>query len=226
MSVLFIAIFSFAIFFIPVVIGKLGAPIFLLSGFISLIIISAILVLLKALTKDSLSQRNAGLKTIILAIYLTFNVLYFTNLIPPIPLSLKELNVYYHVLRTEEGNFRVQSYERPWYEFYKQDEIYLREGDRLYAYSSVFAPTSIESTITHSWSYFNETSNNWTKVSRIPFSISGGRDGGYRGYTYKTAFTPGLWRIDVLTERDQLLGRRKFKVIFSETRPPITTEIK
>ena len=42
-------------------------------------------------------------------------------------------------------------------------------------------------------------------------SIAGGRDGGYRGYSLTTV-NSGNWRVNIETERGQLIGRVKFKV--------------
>ncbi|OPX31632.1 hypothetical protein B1H10_08545 [candidate division KSB1 bacterium 4484_188] len=44
------------------------------------------------------------------------------------------------------------------------------------------------------------------------YQISGGRKGGYRGYTYKTHVTPGKWRVEIVTEDERILGRIGFEI--------------
>jgi hypothetical protein len=53
----------------------------------------------------------------------------------------------------------------------------------------------------------------WKVSDRIAFEISGGREGGYRGYTRKQTITPGKWRVEVETDRGQILGTIDFTVI-------------
>ena len=48
--------------------------------------------------------------------------------------------------------------------------------------------------------------------SRVVFSIVGGRDGGYRGYSLKTNMESGWWRVRVETTRGQVLGQAQFTV--------------
>ncbi len=59
---------------------------------------------------------------------------------------------------------------------------------------------------------YNEKNDEWITSDRTNYKISGGRDGGYRGYTLKKNIQPGLWRIDVETDREQLLGRVSFEI--------------
>jgi hypothetical protein len=41
----------------------------------------------------------------------------------------------------------------------------------------------------------------------------GGRDGGFRGYSFKKNIQPGTWRVDVETAEGLLLGRIGFEVV-------------
>jgi hypothetical protein len=51
----------------------------------------------------------------------------------------------------------------------------------------------------------------WIPHITIPFSVSGGREEGYRGYTYITARTPGEYRCNIETDDGVLIGRRSVK---------------
>ncbi|MCH8889028.1 DUF2914 domain-containing protein [Patescibacteria group bacterium] len=225
MSIFFVAVFSFLIFFLPVVIGEMGASIFLLSGATSLLVIWLFIKLLALLTSGATKAYQGKMKASIVGIFLAFNLLYFTNIIPPIPLSLKELDVHYAVER-EGQNYIVYSEDTKWFEFYKRNTYQHIDGEPLSSFSAVFAPTRLTEQITHKWSYFDEESESWILLAQISFPITGGRDGGYRGYSVKKNVFPGQWRVDVVTERDQILGRKNFRVVAADDIPPLVAEIK
>lgn len=215
-SIYFVTIFSFMIFYMPILIGQINVWVFLLSGITSLVIIAIFIYVLKLLVPRKITDNKKILTFSIASIYLFINLLYFTNLIPPIPLSLKESGVYYSVSRENDSYYLVE-YQKNWKDymrsFFLQNQVIpLGTGEPLYIYSAVFAPTKISTKISHSWQYYNEEKGEWVEVSRIDFPIKGGRDGGYRGYSMKNNVTSGLWRVDVMTDRDQIVGRVKFEV--------------
>ena len=93
----------------------------------------------------------------------------------------------------------------------------------MYFYSAVFSPTDLDTKIFHSWQYFNEDKEKWIENFKIGYTIVGGRDGGYRGYSIKENIFSGRWRVDVMTEREQLLGRYKFTVVDVQILPVLET---
>jgi len=165
------------------------------------------------------------MKVAVGAIFITFNIMYFTNIIPPIPLSLKVLDVAYAV-EPSGGNYIVYTEDIKWYQFNRKNKFQHISGESLSSFSAVFAPTRLTETISHKWFYFDEGEDKWILQSKISFPIQGGRDGGYRGYSVKENVFAGRWRVDVVTERDQLLGRKKFTVIDASDIPPLRAEIK
>ena len=54
----------------------------------------------------------------------------------------------------------------------------------------------------------------------IPIAIAGGRDKGYRGYTFKQRVMPGEWRVDVETAEGRVIGRVSFRVEEPEGETP------
>jgi len=230
LSIFYIAVFSFSIFFIPVVLGKMGAWIFILSGVASLFVIGGIVHLLLFLmrkrgNKHKIDIYRNKIFTIVIGIYVLFNILYFTNIIPPIPLSLKEFGIYYDLTKTDSGNYIASSELIPWYRFDKKDEIKYTSGMTLYGYSAVFAPTKIEGEIFHKWKYFDKDKNEWVVRSVLSFPIIGGRDGGFRGFTFKKNLEPGKWRVEVTTNRGQVLGGRTFTIVPSITAPTLVENV-
>ena len=61
-------------------------------------------------------------------------------------------------------------------------------------------------------------------ADRIPIKISGGREGGYRAYSFKQRLDPGDWRVDVESQDGRIVGRVSVTVENqSETQPTLTT---
>ncbi|MCP8900037.1 DUF5924 family protein [Gilvimarinus xylanilyticus] len=81
--------------------------------------------------------------------------------------------------------------------------------DGLYAYTAIHAPRGLRERIYHVWRLNGKT------VDKIPLDINGGREAGYRAWSHKLNFPPypqGNWRIDVVTEANQVIGVLRFSV--------------
>lgn len=221
-GIFFIAAFSYFIFSLPVLFGRIGADLFVLSGIISLLAAAGLMYLIKKSNPEHAIKHYPLVITTVGAIYLVFNIFYFTNVIPPIPLALKEAGIYHRVERVV-GGYSALEEKRPWHDIFRR-KIHLVPGRPAYAYSAVFAPTRLESRIFHRWSYYDEKQNRWTEAGRIGFPIVGGRDGGYRGYSVKENVFPGRWRVDVITERGQVIGRMNFSAIEAKVAPELQTK--
>jgi len=223
MSTYFIALFFYLVFLLPVITGNMGALMFLASGALALAVVICILLLFRYAIPGRVAQSKNALTISIGSIYVLANILYFTNVIPPIPLALKEGGLYHSIEKTNEQGYLYQvTFEpAPWYEFFADtsDTFHWQKGASIYSYSAVFAPTRIQTSIFHRWMFYDETKGDWVEQSRIELFILGGRDGGYRGYTFKQTIYPGKWRVDVITDRGQVLDRRTFTVV--EAVPPI-----
>ena len=220
-SIYFVAVFSFTIFFIPIILDNIGVLTFIFSGAVSLLFIYLFSeTLFRTVPKRYAEARN-NLRYSVGAIFLAINILYFTNLIPPIPLALTDIGVYYSVQRVGE-DYRVAGPDRSWYDslpFISSKTIEWRAGQPLYVFSSIFAPADLNTRVVHDWQYFDEASSKWVSVTRVAYGIRGGRDGGYRGFSTKQGLSPGKWRVDVETERGQVIGRVRFDIELSATTP-------
>jgi len=211
-SIFFITLFSFAIFSLPIVLGTMGDWVFVLSGMVSLGIVVLFIWALSSIVPVRIRQSKRILTWSIGGIFIAMNILYFTNILPPIPLASKEAAVYHYVGRTN-GGYLVRYEDQPWYEkVFFNPTIHVIPGEQLYLYSAVFAPTKLNTQVVHHWQYYNEAKGAWISQSRAQFSIVGGRDGGYRGYSLNNRVFPGSWRVDIETKRGQLIGRVTFTV--------------
>lgn len=215
MSVFFVALFSYSALIVPVLFRRIGDVIFLASGLAALLLFWVVLRVLRRIARDEVAKSHRVLWPVVGMIYITFHFLYFNNMIPPIPLSLEEIGVYHGVERTESGGYLLRFERAPWYAFGQATgRIFHRVGDEpAYAWSSVYAPTRLETDIVHRWSYVDDAKGEWTTANTVRFPISGGREGGFRGYSVKENITPGKWRVDVETVRGQIIGRFSFDVV-------------
>ncbi len=216
LSVFFVAVFSFSALIVPVFAGRMGPDIFILSGLISLGVVGSVAFAVFHIAKEKFRESVWLVFSSIICIYAVFNILYFTNVIPPIPLAIKELGVYHSVERTNEGGYLL-TYEN------SRNIFHRTKLKPVYVYGAVFAPTKITTKIFHRWSFFNEKTGQWIETSRIGFDITGGRDAGYRGYTFKSDVFAGKWRVDVITEREQIIGRISFEIIETSLPPKLET---
>lgn len=189
---------------------------FLLSGLVSLVVIAIFLAALFFSVfrgRDVESLRVVG--GIVGLVFICFNALYAINVIPPVPLSLKEIGVYHSVLKRGSGDYVALYEKEPWWEFYRGSASRYTltpgaGGKEAFCFSSVFAPTDLRTPIYHKWERYDERAREWRLQSRISFPISGGRDGGYRGFSQVSSLTAGKWRCSVETAGGALIGRVGF----------------
>ncbi len=221
-SIFFIALFSFAIYFVPVLVHQIGDDVFILSGVASLISIWLFIRLLAVTTREKFRESAPIIILSIGGIFIAINALYFYNFIPPIPLSLKDAGVFHSLVKNGDGNYvagyesrsvtqEVKDYLRSYQDFHEAPD------DPIYAYSAIFSPSSLNINVIHEWQYYDETAKAWKTTDRINLPIVGGRDGGFRTYSMRAGLTPGLWRVNIKTENGKLIGRLKFNVQLTDT---------
>jgi hypothetical protein len=210
----FLALFSFIIFFIPVVIRIMNAFVFIISGILSLFLVAALIYFLYKKCQSLKFKEARNLGVIIIILYFLLNIFYFLNWIPPVPLSLKSGGIYHHVNRSE-GQYILKFERGSWFNFWKSADydFHYQTGDTTFCFAAVFAPTKLNKRIVHEWQYYLDKQETWKTTDRLSYKISGGRDGGYRGFTYKKNIHEGKWRVDVETDEGQLLGRIPFRLI-------------
>jgi hypothetical protein len=207
-------LFAFFIYFLPVIFRQMGAVMFVWSGTASLLVIGGFIFLIARVAHFQYKENYRTLFFVIFGIWAAMNFLYFFNIIPPIPLSLKTGAVYHSVEKLPGGGYLVAGETgEKWYEKWTfTKDIHLYPGEGVYVWSSVFAPAGLNINIVHQWQYFDEGKKEWIDSSRIPFPLTGGRDEGYRGFSKKENIFPGLWRVDIQTERGQIVGRVRFDI--------------
>jgi len=225
-SAFFTALFSYLIFFLPVILGKMNDSIFLLSGIMTFIITGIFIYIVSWFAPLRILKSIPMLALSIGTIFTVVNVLYFTNIIPPIPLSLKDMGIYRSVVKIDDNLYTTSGEKHSWFEnFIGSYEIRMLPGQPLYAWSSIFAPSNLTVDVIHVWQY-KDPSGVWVTASRMDLKIVGGRDNGFRTYSVKENVFPGVWRVNVETPRGQLLGRINFKLEPSDGNETLETLVK
>lgn len=206
--------FTFLTFFLPVLVKQMNVWVFLLSGGISLGTTFLLIILIYNRCNCVKSEVSLfKLSGLILAIYITINSFYFLNMIPPVPLALNTGIVAYDV-EQENDTYKVTYEQDVWYRFWANDNIShsMSPEESVYVFTSIFAPAELEKTIAHRWKWYNPNTRSWEVTDRIEYEITGGREGGYRGFTYKSGLMTGEWEVDVITDTDQVIGIVRFRI--------------
>jgi len=226
-SLFFLSVYSFAIFLVPVVLHQIGPQIFLLSGVLSLIFTALFIAFLFFFIKDRLKESKKTIFFSILGIFALVNFLYFTNLIPPIPLSLKDAGMYHFIQKNADGNYDVTYEDYGWKGYFNPYPDF-REvvGSPVYAYSAIFSPKGLNITIVHEWQHYDETQHKWVTGMTINLPVVGGRDGGFRTYSERSNLASGRWRVNVKTELGQTIGHLRFNILPVNTEPALASDIK
>jgi hypothetical protein len=224
-SVFYFALFSYLIFLVPIIIKKIGPGVFILSGVISLLVIYGYVRLFEKFAQSGFKNIKIDIFRLVSGVFVLVNILYFTNIIPPIPLSLKDADVYHYIERSG-SQYTVLDEKRSFFDrITLHEKVRIQPGESLYLFSSVFAPTRLSTQIVHEWQ-FKDKKGKWVTSSKIPFGITGGSDTGYRGYSVKSGLKEGEWRVNIETPRGQIIGRKNFKVSYVEGKQTLFSEIK
>lgn len=214
--------FAFFTFFLPVITGHMNAAIFVAGAMLSIGVILRVAQLIHRNNPARSREEGIGVTVPAAALIGILVGFYFLNWIPPVPLSLKFGGIYHDVKRP--GDHFELAYERRWYEFWKRSDTTFPADTPIYCFTAVFAPVDLNTTIYHHWYYRPHDSRPFTHADKIPLKISGGREGGYRAYSFKQGLDPGDWRVDVEAGDGRILGRVSVTVVDQGgTQPTLAT---
>jgi hypothetical protein len=205
-------VLSFLTYFIPIVLGRIDAWVFLLS-----LLCAAALVWLvtRWLTLPDGNRRAARLRLFAPAggVLVLVGILYVLRLIPPVPLSVQFHGVY-HDVRREGGGYTLVYAEPPAWAIWRRDSRPFegRDGDRLHYFARVFAPSGFRHRVMIRWEVFDLTRGTWRTTDHIPLDVVGGRAEGFRGSAVKSNFFPGRWRVTAETEDGRAIATLSFRV--------------
>lgn len=222
----FFTLYSYAILLVPIVIGRIGRIPFLIS---SAVAVAIFFVYMRALARLG-NERYRGARMQILGgmvlITVFLNVAYFLRVLPPLPLVLTQAGVYHDVKRVG-ANYQVAQEDVPpeWQALFGTYPVmHIQKGAKLFIYNAVFAPRGLSTHIVHEWQWL-APGRGWQTQQRIVVPIMGGREGGFRYFTFKTAPQPGQWQVNILTGDGRSVGRVRFAVEEQAVPPATTTRI-
>lgn len=218
----YFSLYAFAVFALPLVVDRIGTLVFLASTAISLAAFGLYLFVLRILGRERLQEAFKAIVGTTAALTVVIVISYVAGLLPPIPLTLKDGGVYHSFAREGTGYVGQAEPARPWYDPRPQT-VHHVDGTSLYAYSAVFAPGKFTASIMHVWQRYDPAAKEWKDESTIAFPLSGGRAGGYRGYTLKNDPEPGKWRVLVKTLNGQTIGEFRFDVVDIPVPPVLET---
>jgi len=214
--------FAFFTFFLPVMTGYMNVFVFLAGAGLSVGVVLRVVELIYRDNPDRSKTEAIGVTAPAVALIGLLVGFYFLNWIPPVPLSLKYGGIYHEVKRT--GDRFELSFDKKWYQVWKRSDSTFPADEPIYCFTAVFAPVDLDTTVYHHWYFRTNSSRPFAHADKIPIKISGGREGGYRAYTFKQRLNPGDWRVDVETEDGRIIGRVAVEVEKEDgVRPTLTT---
>ncbi len=220
----FFSLYAYLIFALPLLLHTLGPLIFLASTVLSVTFFLGFLYLLSRIGRERLQESVRPILVSSAGVLIVIIISYFTGIVPPIPLTMPEAGIYHSLRHGEDGYIVEAEATAPWYAFWHTPTVHTTSGETLYAYSSVFAPIRFSAGVVHHWERYDATTHKWVSVARIAFGISGGRSGGYRGYSQLENLRPGSWRVSVETQEGQIIGRIPFTIVATSELPALHEE--
>jgi hypothetical protein len=198
-----ICMLSYFAFFYPILLGHVGAIPFWL-GILSSGGVLALIWKLNFKNQSAPSTLKRHVLYPALGVHLFFLVGYYTSLIPPVPVAVKKIGVYHQVVK-ENGKY-IGKHNRPFWNFWGDQEFRTRPGDKVNVLLSIFSPARFNDQVYLRW-YRHDSQNGWLLEDTIPLNILGGREEGFRGYGTKQFYSLGDWRVIVETSDGREVGR-------------------
>jgi hypothetical protein len=143
--------FGFFTFFLPVMTGYMNVLVFLGGAVLSGAVTFRVVELIYRNNPDRSRREAVGVSVPAFAVIALLVGFYFLNWIPPVPLSMTFGGIYHEVKKTHD-RFEL-SFERSWYQIWKQSNSTFPSDEPVYCFTAVFAPVSLNATVYHHW-YF------------------------------------------------------------------------
>ncbi|OGZ49705.1 MAG: hypothetical protein A3C84_03905, partial [Candidatus Ryanbacteria bacterium RIFCSPHIGHO2_02_FULL_48_12] len=224
-TLFFFALYSYAIFALPIYAGAIGTMTFVGSGIAAVCIFALFTILLRLVGRERFIADVWRIRAGAFLVLVVINLSYFTNILPPLPLSMEYSGIYHSVWHIPGAYLARSEVNQSWQTRYLgfAPTLHVSYEDSLSAYGAVFAPTALTTTVVHRWQWYDPIKKEWIKKAAISYPIIGGRDGGYRGYSEIPIYDTGKWRVDVETADGRLIARLPFTVELTTASPIVET---
>lgn len=205
-----ICVMSYFAFFYPILMGHVGAIPFWL-GMISSATVMLLVWKLNFKGKEHVHLLRRHVLMPAVAVHLVFLIGYYTSLIPPVPVAVKKIGVYYAVEKVE-GKY-IGKHLRPFWKVWSKgsQEFLARTGDKVTILLSIFSPARFQDQVFLKW-FYDDPKRGWVLEDTIPLNILGGRDEGFRGFGSKQFYHLGSWRVIVETSDGREVGRINLEI--------------
>lgn len=200
-----ICMLSYFAFFYPIILGHVG-PLPFWLGFLSSFFVFILIWRFNFRQKEQLMFLRKKVILPAVLIHLFFVGGYYFSLIPPVPVAVKKIGIYYDVIKTD-GKY-LGKHQKPFWKIWQHgsQDFLARPGDKVSVLLSIFSPTRFRDQVYLKWNYL-DPKHGWRQEDSIPLTILGGRDEGFRGFGTKRNYHPGQWRIVVETSDGREVGR-------------------
>ena len=211
LALYFLCVTSFWLYVIPMILGYVGLSAFLLSILVANGFVWATYALIErsirthpesGAIRREIQKKVLGTGYAVLGVFALF---YALQIIPPVPLSLKYIGVF-HSVKKEGGEYVLTTNRSKWLFWQNGDQsFFARPGDQIVTFVRVFAPNGFHDQLQVRWLLHG--ARGWQKVDVIPITVNGGREHGFRGYTVKSNYQPGDYRVQIETTDGREIGR-------------------
>ncbi|MCL2012656.1 MAG: DUF2914 domain-containing protein [Cystobacterineae bacterium] len=208
---------SFWAYLLPLLLGFLSAWLFVLAVFLSTASVLGLWYLSMHFTDDAKWNFWRAVAPS-LGIQLLLLLLYFSGVVPPVPLSLKWIGVY-HDVRKADGTELL--FLRDGFRFWEHgaQTFLARPKDKLNVWMRIFAPKRFKDNIYVAWHHKN-AQGQWIQTDHIQLQLRHSGQTGWTGHTYKANYAPGEWKVEVLTADARLLGNIGIEVLPDSSTQP------
>ncbi len=224
-SALFFCLITLLSLVLPYSLRSISPWVFVLVDVVSVFLIYFFICLLSRKVKE-IKEKQKNLGIYIALLFILMNGLYFLNIIPPVPLALRDGGVYHDIVHVGQSYRVTAEKESIWQKIIPGKTVSVADKTPVYVFTAIFSPADLNTEIVHDWQKYDEASHKWISMKKLSFKIVGGRKDGYRGYSISSNVAPGKWRVYVETKRGQVLGKVSFKVKQVETLPEMETLLK
>lgn len=212
-----LCLMSYANIVVSIAIGSIGALVFAAAVLASGAVLGGFAYWLSRYLGRARAWTDLGYPFV--GVALLYSALYAFKVLPPVPMSAKSIGIYRSV--GKENDTYQLGFERSTWRFWENgDQTFrARAGDKIYCFAQIFSPTRFKDQLFVRWS-LKDPKLGWQTWDAIPFNVVGGREEGYRGYTVKTNYEPGSWRVSIETRDGRELGRIAFEIVATDDPPP------
>lgn len=216
-----LCLISFLLILVPVSIGHMGPWTFVLSIALALLLLRGIFLIYQKKLKIQEITLKKSVRWPYLTVLSLIVLLYFLRVLPPIPLSATFAGIYYNIEKVD-GKYEL-SYNRPKWRFWQKSTstVQVTPGQKIYCFAQIFSPARFKDQLNFRWMRKNTLTSSWEQWDLIPMQIIGGREDGFRGYTMKSNFDVGHWRVQI----ESLDGREISRVYFDVVRGNPSTQL-